>query len=82
MSIQSQKLELIEWLLSLKDEAKVKQLLTFKKYLSSRKKLSAAELKAIDEGLEDFENGDYVDHSEARKLYGKWLSNPVVKKSA
>jgi hypothetical protein len=83
MNIQSHKLEFIEWLLKLKDEAKLKQLLNFKNHLSrSQKALTPAELKAIEEGLEDFANGDGVDHSEARKLYGKWLSNSMVKKSA
>jgi len=39
------------------------------------KKLSSAEKTSIQKGLEDADAGNLKDHSEAQKIYGKWLSN-------
>jgi len=40
---------------------------------SSTYELSEAERKSIEEGLEDLKNGNVIPHSEAKKVYEKWL---------
>lgn len=75
LNIQNVKIELIQWLTTIEDVATLKELLEFRE--SQVKpivhQLSDVEAAAIDEDLEDLKNGNVVPHSEAKKIYGKWL---------
>jgi predicted transcriptional regulator len=75
MDIQAEKLKLIEWLMSLSDQSIIEKLKLFKDNLSDKsdwwETLSEEEVKSIDEGLKDIEEGRTTPHSEVVKKYGK-----------
>lgn len=72
---QNIKIELIQWLVGLEDVDLLKRLLDIRKSDIDTKvyKLSEAELKLVEEGLEDLKHGNTMTQSEAKKIYGKWL---------
>ena len=69
------KLDLIQWLTSLEDESIIEKLIKFRKQETKDwwNEISEAEKKSIESGLKDAENGKLKPHSDARKLYDKWL---------
>jgi len=69
------KLDLIQWLTSLEDESIIEKLIKFRKQETKDwwNEISEAEKKSIELGLKDAENGKLKSHSDARKLYDKWL---------
>ncbi len=75
MDIQAEKLKLIEWLKSLSDQSIIEKLKLFKDNLSDKtdwwETLSEDEVKSIDEGIKDIEEGRTKPHSEVIKKYGK-----------
>ncbi len=75
MDIQAEKLKLIEWLKSLSDQSIIEKLKLFKDNLSDKsdwwETLSEEEVKSIDEGIKDIEEGRTTPHSEVVKKYGK-----------
>lgn len=77
MNIQTlnEKLELIQWLSTLEDASVIKKLMLLKKEETKDwwDSLSEAEKKSINEGIAQADNNELKPHSEARKLYGKWL---------
>jgi hypothetical protein len=75
LKIQNKKLELIQWLSSLNDLSVLEKIIDIRKQESKDWWLSINELekKSIENGLEDAENGKLNPHSQARKLYDKWL---------
>lgn len=75
IEIQDKKLELIKWLTTLEDSVVIQKLLDLKKNESKDWwiALSEAEKKSIEKGLSDAEKGKLKPHSEAYKVYGKWL---------
>ncbi len=75
LKIQNKKLELIQWLSSLNDLSVLEKIIDIRKQESKDWWLSINELekKSIETGLEDAENGKLNPHSQARKLYDKWL---------
>jgi predicted transcriptional regulator len=75
IEIQDKKLELIQWLSTLEDHVVIQKLLDLKQSESKDWwiALSEAEMDSIKKGLSDAESGKLNPHSEAYKVYGKWL---------
>ena len=70
MNIQATKLELMQLILQTEEEGileKIKELFKEKTTLSEKEK------KSIKKGLEDAKNGNLVSHSNAKKIYEKYL---------
>jgi hypothetical protein len=74
-NILNKKLELIQWLTSLEDKTIIEKLLQFRKEQNPDwwKDISNEERLSIEQGLKDAECGKLKEHSEARKIYEKWL---------
>ncbi len=75
ISIHNVKVELIQWLTTLNDESILQRLIDF---INSQikdwwKELSDAEIESIEKGIQDADKGNLISHSEARKVYEKWL---------
>ncbi len=75
ISIHKQKMELIQWLTTLNDEAIIQRLIDLRNnHLKDWwKDLSNAEIESIEKGIKDANNGNLVSHAEARKIYEKHL---------
>ncbi len=76
LNIEKEKLEIIKWVTTLKDETSIEKL----KMLKGNKiktdwwnEISDEEKSAIDKGLADIKAGRVHSHKEAKKLYEKWL---------
>ena len=81
MDIAVKKLELIDWLMHLKDEAKLEKLLSFKEemedgivaYDAVGEPMNIDQYKAkIDRGVKDFEEGRYMSGDELAKEIKNW----------
>lgn len=74
-NILNKKLELIQWLTSLEDKLIIEKLLQFRKEQNPEwwQDLSVEEKKSIEQGLKDADEGRLNEHSEAKKIYEKWL---------
>jgi hypothetical protein len=77
MNIQTEKLDLIEWISRLNDSSVIGKLLQIKEDYSKSKDwwdtLEKEEIKSINRGLNDFEEGRVHSHDTARKIYEKYL---------
>ena len=73
--IQNIKIELIQWLTTLDDETVIQKLVDLRNHQLKDwwNELSDAEIKSIEKGIKDAEKGKLVPHSEARKIYEKYL---------
>ena len=73
--ILHKKIELIQWLSTLEDNTILEKLLKFRKEETKDwwNSISEAEKQSIENGIIDAENGKISPHSEARKIYEKWL---------
>jgi len=73
--ILNDKLELIRWLSSIEDESIIKKLIEFRKQETKDwwQEISEAEKDSIKKGIEQADHNELEPHSEARKLYEKWL---------
>ena len=77
MNIQSEKLNLIEWITKLNDMSiieKIKEIKT--NYIHSKDwgdTLNQEEIESIEEGLRDLKEGRIHSHETARKIYEKYL---------
>lgn len=76
LNIEKEKLEIIKWVTSLKDNTAFERLRMLRK--NSNKKdwwheISEDEKASIEKGLADIRAGRVKPHKEARKLYEKWL---------
>ncbi|KAA5542869.1 hypothetical protein [Adhaeribacter rhizoryzae] len=77
MNIQAEKLKLIEWLAGVTDQTVIERI----KYLKENQpaeadwweEITQAEKDAIDQGLDDAQNGKVTAHEEVKKRYEKWL---------
>ncbi len=73
--IQNIKIELIQWLTTLDDKSLIQKILDLR--INQTKDwwdtISDAEKKSIEQGIIDADNGKVSSHSEARKVYEKWL---------
>jgi len=75
INIQNSKIELIQWLTTLNDQSLIEKILDLKKSESKDwwSDISDLEKNSIENGILDAENGKLKSHSEARKIYEKWL---------
>jgi hypothetical protein len=71
----NEKLELIQWLSTLEDTSIIKKLIQFRKEETKDwwDSISEEEKKSIEKGISEADNDELKSHSEARKVYGKWL---------
>ncbi len=75
-SLEHEKLEIIKWVTTLKDETSIERLKMLKDSKSKVDwwdQISEEEKKAIDKGLNDIKEGRVKPHSEVKKIYEKWL---------
>ncbi len=75
-NIEKDKLEIIKWVTTLKDETAIERLKLLKDSGSKTDwwdQISEAEKNAIDVGLADFKAGRITPHEDVKKLYGSWL---------
>ncbi len=76
LNFEKDKLDIIKWVTTLKDETSIERLKMLK---NSRLKIerwdqiSEEEKTAIDKGLADIKAGRLKPHKEVKKLYEKWL---------
>ena len=75
ISIQNQKMKLIQWLTTLNEESIVQKLIDLRnnQLKDSWNELSNIEIESIEKGIKDADNGNLVSHYEARKTYEKFL---------
>ena len=75
INLQIKKLELIQWLSTIEDSSVLNKIIEIKLQESKDwwNLVSDTEKKAIDNGIEDADNGKLNTHASARKLYEKWL---------
>jgi uncharacterized protein HemY len=74
-NIQNIKIELIQWLTTLDDKSLLQQILDIRKNQTKDwwYEISDSERTSIEQGISDAENGKLNSHSEAHKIYEKWL---------
>ena len=74
-NIQNKKIELIQWVSSIEDESIIEKIVELRKKEVKDwwNSISENEKKAIENGLKDAEAGKLNPHSNAKKLYEKWL---------
>jgi len=72
---KDKKLDLIQWLSTIEDEAVLDRLLEIREKEVSCwwSGVSEKERQSIAKGIDDAEKGNLKPHSEARKIYEKWL---------
>ena len=68
--VSSQKIDLIHWITELNDPSVLAQVNAIKDDVASP---SYAELQSIERGLNDFQQGNTISHTQAKKRYEKWL---------
>lgn len=75
LKIQNKKLELIQWLSTLEDSSVIEKIMELRKRENEDwwNSISEKEKQSVERGLEDAESGKLNPHSNARKLYEKWL---------
>jgi hypothetical protein len=75
LNILNKKLELIQWLSSIEDSSIIEKIMELRKKENKDwwDSISENEKKAIESGLKDADSGKLNPHSNARKLYEKWL---------
>ncbi|SHJ16022.1 hypothetical protein [Flavobacterium terrae] len=75
LNIQNKKLELIQWLSTLEDSNLIEKIMELRKRESKDwwNSISENEKQAIEKGIEDADAGKLNPHTNARKLYEKWL---------
>lgn len=75
LNIQNKKLELIQWLSTLEDSTLIEKIMELRKRESKDwwNSISENEKQSIEKGLQDAEEGKLNPHTNARKLYEKWL---------
>jgi phosphoenolpyruvate carboxylase len=67
MNLENRKLNLINWISSLQEEDTLSKIEEIQKEKTdSRDKVSEEDEKAINEGLEQLENGEFLTHDEVR----------------
>lgn len=75
IDLQNKKIELIQWLSTLNDESIIDKIMMLRETEKTDwwKEISKEERKSIDKGILDADSGKLKSHSEAKKLYEKWL---------
>jgi predicted transcriptional regulator len=77
MNIQTEKLDLIEWISRLNDSSVIESLRAIKEDYTKSKDwyadLNDQELASISRGLKDIEEGRMNPHESAKQIFGKYL---------
>tara|TARA_B100001146_G_C16201073_1_gene444700 strand:+ start:18788 stop:19021 length:234 start_codon:yes stop_codon:yes gene_type:complete len=75
INIQNKKIELIQWLSTLNDESIIEKVMKLRDSEKSDwwNELSKNERESIEQGIKDANDGKLKPHSEAKKIYEKWL---------
>ena len=75
LNILNKKLELIQWLSTIEDSTIIEKIMDLRKKESKDwwNSISESEKESIEKGLLDADSGKLNPHSNARKLYEKWL---------
>ena len=75
LNLQNEKLELIQWLSTLENQATIEKIMDLRKQENTDwwNSISENEKESIERGLADAEAGKLNPHSKARELYEKWL---------
>ncbi len=77
MDIQTEKLDLIEWISKINDYSVIEKLRSIKENYAKSKDwyadLDQEELASINRGLKDIEEGRLNDHDAAQNIYEKYL---------
>ena len=75
INIQNKKIQLIQWLSTLNDESIIEKIMKLRENEKTDwwNKISDEEKNSIEKGLTDANSGRLKSHSEAKKLYDKWL---------
>ena len=77
MDLTTQKLELIEWLIQLKDKSLIDYLNTIKDSISSDTdwwdELTDDQKASIERGMKDIEEGRFHTHESVKKKYERYL---------
>ncbi len=73
--IQNIKIELIQWLTTLNDKSVIQKILDLRKSQERNRQneISEFEKASLEQGISDAKAGKLNSHSEARKIYEKWL---------
>lgn len=72
---QNKKTELIQWISTLSDESIIEEIMMLRESERNtrREEISKEEKKSLDQGIKDADAGKLRSHSEAKKVYEKWL---------
>jgi hypothetical protein len=75
LNILNKKLELIQWLSTIEDSTIIEKIMDLRKKESKDwwNSISESEKESIEKGLQDADAGKLNPHSNARKIYEKWL---------
>jgi hypothetical protein len=75
MNIQNTKIELIQWLTFLDDKSLLQKIIDLRNKQTKDwwNNISESEKDSIEKGISDSKSGKLNSHSEARKVYEKWL---------
>lgn len=75
IEILDEKLQLIQWLSTVEDSKVIEKIMEIRNKETKDwwNSISDEEKNSIEMGIADAENGKMTSHSEARKLYEKWL---------
>lgn len=75
IEILDEKLQLIQWLSTVEDSNVIEKIMKIRNEETKDwwNSVSDEEKKSIEMGIADAENGKMASHTEARKLYEKWL---------
>ena len=75
LNMQNKKLELIQWLSTIEDSTIIEKIMDLRKKESKDwwNSISSSEKEAIETGIKDANSSKLNPHSNARKIYEKWL---------
>ncbi|MDR6968038.1 hypothetical protein J2X31_002053 [Flavobacterium arsenatis] len=75
LNLQNTKLELIQWLSTLDDASILEKIMDLRKREAKDwwNSISELEKQSIEQGIKEADAGKLTPHSNARKLYEKWL---------
>ena len=68
--VSSQKIDLIHWITEINDPSVLAQVNAIKDEVLTP---SYAEMQSIERGLNDFQRGNIISHTQVKKRYEKWL---------
>ncbi|MGB0883974.1 MAG: hypothetical protein ACPG4W_08160 [Flavobacteriales bacterium] len=75
VNIQKAKIDLIQWLTTIEDSSVILKIMELRNTENKDwwNEISDVEKNSIELGISDADNGNLKPHSEAKKIYEKWL---------